>query len=122
MIKEIELYNNMSNNNYGNQYNGNIYIGNTVPRSNVVFLSQPQGTNFQGNGQNANMFGVPLIPIVNETQVSATQRIKQVETEVKREKEMSKGYDEKELLKLVRKCDLHPNKLSDKCRYASKTI
>jgi hypothetical protein len=55
--------------------------------------------------------------------ISATQRIKQVESEVKREKELTKSYDDKEgLMKLVKKCDLHPHKLSDKCRYGQTRV
>ena len=102
----------MNNNNYMNL---NMFPGNNSAKTNVVFLPQP--VNIQTNGNNPNIFGPPLIPVVSEPPLSATQRIKQGENVIKREKEMSKGFDEKEVLKLVRKCDLHPHKLSDKCRY-----
>jgi|LauGreDrversion4_2_1035121.scaffolds.fasta_scaffold1119342_1 hypothetical protein len=107
----------MNNNNYSNL---NIFPSNNPTRTNVVFV--PQATNIQTNGNNLNIFGPPLIPVVNEVPISATQRIKQVENVIKREKDMSKGFDEKELLKLVKKCDLHPHKLSDKCRYDQRVV
>ena len=109
----------MSNNyNFNNSTNARIVMPNMVPKSSFIFVSQPQ--QIQNQQGNQNLFGAPLIPVINEIQISATQRIKQVENEVKREKEMNKVYDENELLKLVPKCEFHPNKLSDKCRYDKK--
>ena len=107
----------MSNINYlGNHQKTS--FNNHIPRNNTLLIPQSQILNNQCNIQNPNLFGMSMIPVLNDSLISATQRIKQVESEVKRELEMSKGFDENELLKFIKKCDLHPNKLSDKCRYA----
>lgn len=106
-----------------NNSNTNTNSSLNFQRSNLVFISQPNPVMNQVNGSIPNMFGAPLIPVVNQQNVSATQLIKQVENEVKREKEMLKTFqDSDEILKKTKKCDLHPHKLSDRCRYTEKVL
>jgi len=58
------------------------------------------------------------MPVINEKPQSAQQKYLEVINEVKRVKNLS-GYlgDNAEIFDNIAKCEFHPKKLSDKCRY-----